>query len=125
MGTNVESTDRLAIGREISRALVAALKDSVGRGPTYAQTYVEDTLVVTMFHDTMTAAEHTLEESGDDEAVRDLRRSLEGAFRQEAIGVVEKLTGRSVVAMLSDHAVDPDYSIQAFVLEPGFGDELD
>ena len=33
--------------------------------------------------------------------------------------MVERLTGSKVLAFLSDHAVDPDYAVEVFVLEPG------
>lgn len=114
-----------ALNRDISRALVALFKESTGRGPTRARTYVEDGLVVTILYDTMTKAERTLMEEEEAETVRDLRRIFQGTFRDDAIEVVERLTGRKVLAFLSDHAVEPDYAVEAFVLEPGLGDESD
>jgi uncharacterized protein YbcI len=116
--TDERSTPR-NLNREISRALVALFKEATGRGPGHARTYIEDGLVVTVFHDTMTKAEHTLKDENLEDHVRSLRRIFQGTFREDAIGVIERLTGGKVLAFLSDHAVDPDYAIEAFVLEPG------
>jgi uncharacterized protein YbcI len=114
--TEPERTDSLA--RDISRLMVGLFKDHVGRGPTVAKTYIEDDIVVCMLHDTMTKAERTLTEEGKADEVRQLRRSFQGLFRDRAIEGVEQLLGREVVAFLSDHAVDPDWAVEAFVLAP-------
>jgi uncharacterized protein YbcI len=73
--------------------------------------------VVTMLHDTMTRGEQTLKEEDEEEKLRELRKIFQGAFRKEAVGAVERLTGRRVVAFLSDHAVEPDWSAEVFVLD--------
>jgi uncharacterized protein YbcI len=115
-----EKTSRSgSLNREISRAMVALFKEATGRGPGRARTYIEDGLVVTVLHDTMTKAERTLKDENLEDHVRSLRRIFQGTFRDEAIAVVERLTERKVLAFLSDHAVDPDYAVEAFILEPG------
>jgi uncharacterized protein YbcI len=114
-----ERTDSLA--RDISRLMVGLFKDHVGRGPTVAKTYIENDLVVCVLHDTMTKAEKTLTEEGKADEVRQLRRSFQGLFRDSAIEGVERLLGREVVAFLSDHAVDPDWAVECFVLAPAAG----
>ena len=103
--------------REISRAMVGLFKEHVGRGPTVAKTYIHDDLIVCVLHDTMTKAELTLTRSGKADEVRSLRRSFQGIFRQEASREIERIVGRPVIAFLSDHAVDPDWAVEAFVLE--------
>jgi uncharacterized protein YbcI len=102
--------------------LVALFKEATGRGPGRARTYIEDGVVLTVLHDTMTKAERTLKDENLEEQVRSLRRIFQGTFRDEAIAVVERLTGRKVLAFLSDHAVNPDYAIEAFILDPGLED---
>ena len=108
--------------RDISRAMVALFKESTGRGPNRARTYIEDSLVITVLYDTMTKAEKTLKNENREDTIRSLRRIFQGTFRDDAIEIVERLTGRKVLAFLSDHAVEPDYAIEAFVLEPGLGE---
>lgn len=124
MATTGEQHTR-ALNRDISRALVALFKEATGRGPNRARTYIEDSIVVTVLYDTMTKAEKTLKEEDRVDTVRDLRRIFQGTFRAQAIEIIEDLMGRKVLAFLSDHAVDPDYAIEAFVLEPGLGEEAD
>jgi uncharacterized protein YbcI len=119
VATTGERTTSRSLNRDISRAMVALFKEATGRGPGRARTYIEDGLVVTVLHDTMTKAERTLKEEQHADQIRSLRRLFQGTFRDEAIEVVERLTGRKVLAFLSDHAVDPDYAVEAFVLEPG------
>jgi uncharacterized protein YbcI len=121
--TSEQAAPNQTLSRDVSRTLVAKFKDATGRGPKRARTYVEDDLIVTVLYDTMTTAEQTLKEERQEDTVRDLRRMFQGALRDDAIAAVEGLTGRKVLAFLSDHAVDPDYAIEAFVLEPGLGDK--
>ena len=111
--------------REISRALVAIFKEATGRGPAQALTYINDNVIVTLLHDTMTTAERTLLDEDEDQAVRNLRRLFQGVVRDQAIEAVERLTGRKVLAFLSDHAVDPDYAVEVFILEPGLTDQAE
>jgi uncharacterized protein YbcI len=112
-----ETKTERELTREISREMVSLLKKYVGRGPTYARAYIHDDLVVVLLHDTMTKAEETLKDENQKDAVRELRHLFQGAFRPEAIALVERAVGKRVVAFLSDHAVDPDWAVEAFVLE--------
>jgi len=122
VATTGETSTTRSLNRDISRAMVALLKDATGRGPGRARTYIEDGLVVTVLHDTMTKAERTLKDENLEDHVRSLRRIFQGTFRDEAIAIVERLTERKVLAFLSDHAVNPDYAVEAFILEPGLED---
>ena len=110
------------LSRELARAMVALFKEYVGRGPSHARAYVEEDLVAIVLGDTMIKAEQTLADEGEEDLVRGVRRVFQGKFREDAVGIVERLTGREVKAFLSDHAIDPDIAIEAFVLEP-VGDE--
>jgi uncharacterized protein YbcI len=105
------------LARDLSRAMVTLFKDYVGRGPTHARAYVHDDLVTVVLRDTMIKAEKTLADEGEEDLVRGVRRVFQGKFRDDACGIVERLTGRKVIAFLSDHAIDEDIAIEAFVLE--------
>lgn len=111
------------LSREIARDMVALMKKYVGRGPTYARAHIHDDLVVVLLHDTMTKAEETLKDENHEDVVRELRHLFQGAFRPEAIALVERAVGRRVIAFLSDHAVDPDWALEAFVLETESGSD--
>jgi uncharacterized protein YbcI len=101
--TDTGPSSTVETGREISREIVGLFKKYVGRGPT--------------LHDTMTRGEQTLKEEDEEEKLRDLRKIFQGAFRDEAVSAIERATGRRVIAFLSDHAVEPDWSAEVFVLE--------
>ena len=120
----VEEKAQTDAAREVSRAMVGLFKKYVGRGPSFARTTINDDLVCCLLADTMTHAERVLKREDQEESVRDLRRVFQGAFRDEAIALVEKIVGRPVLAFLSDHAVEPDYAVEVFVLDGGRGPEV-
>jgi uncharacterized protein YbcI len=120
----VEDKTQTDAAREVSRAMVGLLKKYLGRGPSFARTTIDDDLVCCLLADTMTHAERVLKREDEEEIVRDLRRVFQGAFRDEAIALVEKIVGRPVLAFLSDHAVEPDYAVEVFVLESERGPEV-
>jgi uncharacterized protein YbcI len=98
--------------------MVKLLKDYLGRGASHAQAYISEDLVVVVLRGTMTKAERTLADAGEEGLVRGVRQALWGKFREDANRTVERLTGQRVAAFLSDHDVDQDIVFQAFVLEP-------
>jgi uncharacterized protein YbcI len=101
--------------------MVALFKEYVGRGPTHARAHLSEDLIVVVLQDTMIQAEKTLANEGEEDLVRGVRRVFQGKFREDAVEIVQGLTGRRVKAFLSDHAIDPDVAIEAFVLEPRTG----
>jgi uncharacterized protein YbcI len=105
------------LSRDVARAMVALFKEYVGRGPTQARAYVLDDVIVVMLQDTMIKAEKTLADEGEEDLVRGVRRVFQGKFGDEANEIIERLSGRKVLAFLSDHNVDEDIAIEAFVLE--------
>jgi uncharacterized protein YbcI len=105
------------LSRDVARAMVALFKEYVGRGPTHARAYVLDDVIVVMLQDTMIKAEKTLADEGEEDLVRGVRRVFQGKFGDEANEIIERLSGRKVLAFLSDHNVDQDIAIEAFVLD--------
>ena len=47
-----------------------------------------------------------------------MRRSFQQTMREELSDAVERLTGRKVIAFMSDSHLEPDYSVEMFVLAP-------
>jgi uncharacterized protein YbcI len=108
----------------ISNAIVSLLREHYGRGPTKAKTYVLDDLVVCVMRNGFTAIERTMMEGGQQKRVVELRQDfqelMESIYRKE----IERLTGRKVVAFLSQAHVEPDLTIEMFLMDrplPGFG----
>jgi uncharacterized protein YbcI len=62
--------------------------------------------------------ERTLFESGQGAAVLEQRAAFQRAMERRYTEVVERLTGRRVVAFMSTTHQDPDLVAEMFVLEP-------
>lgn len=102
-----------ALTREVVRIHAAHL----GRGPKKSFTFHHGHVVVTVMHDVMTRAERLLAAHGDGDAVRSTRQRLQRAMEGELRSSVEALTGRRVVASMSDTHLDPDMALGVFVLD--------
>ena len=50
--------------------------------------------------------------------VAETRNAFQQAMQEKFIGAVEELSGRRVLAFMSDSNVGPDLEIELFVLEP-------
>ena len=67
--------------------------------------------------DGLTTVEKTLFEQGRGDAVREMRAAFQDAVSDRFTGVVEELTGRKVVAFMSQAHVGPDLAIEVFFLD--------
>jgi uncharacterized protein YbcI len=115
-GTYGRSDGRLSLA--IANMTVRVLRAHTGRGPTKSRTLIDDELITVILHDTLTTGERTLVANGDVAIVRSARTALADAMRDELIAGVEELTGRTVIALFSDSAIDPDIALESFVLAP-------
>ena len=106
-----------ALTREITRIHTAGL----GRGPKKAYTVHRDAVVVTVLQDVMTRAERALIEADDGDKVLEIRHRLQHAIADEMKAAVERVTGRTVVAFMSDSHLDPDMAVEVFVLDETLG----
>jgi uncharacterized protein YbcI len=101
--------------QELSNAIVALYSDRFGRGPTQARSYIEESHALVILGDVQTTVERTLTAHGEGVLVREVRRCVKAAYRDEIVAVAEEATGRRVVAMHSDHDPDTNTSIYAFL----------
>jgi uncharacterized protein YbcI len=102
----------------ISVEFVRLVKKYTGRGPAKAYTLLGRDYLVTFFRQTMTETEQALTEHGQAEFASQIREMVHATMRSEVEAVVERLTGRGVVAVLADHSAEPDIGLLACVLEP-------
>jgi uncharacterized protein YbcI len=102
----------------ISNAVVQIVREYTGRGPTRARTSIRDDVVVVVMQETLLKAEHSLINDSKAALVVEMRRSFQQTMREELSAAVERLTGRKVIAFMSDSHLDPDYSVELFVLAP-------
>jgi uncharacterized protein YbcI len=103
---------------KITSALVSLHKEFYGKGPLKAKTFLVDDTVMCVLEGGFTIVERTLIESGDDAAVHDFRRRFQTAMKTRFTGVVEESLGREIRAYMSQVHVDPDISVELFMLEP-------
>jgi uncharacterized protein YbcI len=128
-GTSADHIEERLTGGEllaaISNKIVSLLRENYGRGPMKAKTYALDDMVVVVMRDSgFTAAEQTMMDSGEPERVVDMREDFQRVMTVRYKDAIEELTGRKVVAFLSQAHVDPDITMEVFFVDralDGFG----
>jgi uncharacterized protein YbcI len=109
----------------ISTSIVGILRDHYGRGPMKAKTYaLDDIIIVVMRGSGFTALEQTIMDSGDPDRVIEMREDFQRVMATRYRETIRELTGRNVVAFLSQAHVEPDITMEVFFMDgplPGFG----
>jgi uncharacterized protein YbcI len=100
------------------------LRERYGRGPMRAKTYALDDIVVVVMRDSgKTPREQTSINLGDADRVLAMRQQFQTLMSVEYRQTIERLTGRKVLAFLSQAHVDPDITLEVFFMDgplPGF-----
>jgi uncharacterized protein YbcI len=102
----------------ISTELVQLHSRHYGKGPTKAKTHLVDDTVLCVLRGGFTTVERTLITTGEQQSVLQMRRSFQQVMEDEFRGVVEKATGRKVIAYMSMVHTEPDLAAELFILEP-------
>ena len=102
----------------ISNAAVRLLSEYTGRGPTKARTYIDEDLIIVVVYDTLTELERRMVRNGSIDLVLTTREASQKALKPDLVAAVERLSGRSTIALLSQSHIDPDVEIMSFVLAP-------
>jgi uncharacterized protein YbcI len=106
-----------AVTRELVRIHTAA----IGRGPRKSYSFHNGDTLITVMLEVLTRAEQTLVAYEEGNAVLAMRRLSQRAMAEEMKAAVAQLTGRKVLAFMSDNHLDPDMAVQVFVLESPLG----
>jgi uncharacterized protein YbcI len=114
------------VAAEISNGIVKLFRESYGRGPVKAKTFLFDHYSLTVLEDTLTTAEATLVKAGRSDMVREFRLAFQTEMSVDFHHVVEQATGRKVITYQSQIVFDPDHCFEIFVLDgpPAVSDEL-
>lgn len=72
------------LGAAISDAMVALLRQAIGRGPKRARTIIHDDVIVCQLHETMTPLERTLLEQRREDTVQAVRDVSHSAMAPKA-----------------------------------------
>src|SRR5947209_5251340 len=109
----------------ISTSFVGILREHYGRGPMRAKTYaLDDIIVVVMRGSGFTPLEQTIMDSGDPDRVVAMREDFQRVMQHRYKQTIKQLTGRNVIAFLSQAHVEPDITVEMFFIDgplPGFG----
>jgi uncharacterized protein YbcI len=109
----------------ISTRIVAVLREHYGRGPMKAKTYaLDDLIVVVMRGSGFTPLEKTIMDDNGADRVVAMRHDFQRVMAERYKQIIHELTGRNVVAFLSQAHVEPDITIEIFFVDgplEGFG----
>src|SRR5689334_2336124 len=109
-------TARGDVTSAISDAMAALLSRHTGRGATSSWTTFSKDLIVCVMGDALTTGEKSLVAHGRPEAVLSIRSAYQDTMAEEAISLIEELSGRRVAAFMSNNYIDPDLAVEIFVL---------
>jgi uncharacterized protein YbcI len=108
----------LAVGNAITRLHA----EHYGRGASTTRTVYERNHVVAFLEDIYTPVERTLIDAGQEEGVKETRQLFQMAMRERFTEAVEEITGRKVIAFMSQVHFEPDMAAEVFVLAPEDGE---
>jgi uncharacterized protein YbcI len=101
----------------VTREVIRIQNESHGRGPKKAFSFHNGNVLVTVLEEVLTPAERKLAGSGESEAVLRMRRLYQRSMARELKKGIEAITGREVVAFLSDNNLEPDMAVETFILD--------
>jgi uncharacterized protein YbcI len=105
--------------RAISAEIVALYATVYGHHRTTATTYINDNVVLCVLEDILTEDEDTLVDAGSGDAVIDARVAFQTDTEDEFTEVIERLTGRRVIAFMSANQTTPGVAAELFLLDAG------
>jgi uncharacterized protein YbcI len=113
-----EDGARGKLAASISNAIVGLHREYYGRGAKRARTVMGADYIICFMEEIYTPVERTLIQAGRFDAVQETRSAFQDTMREKFSAAVEDLSGRKVVGFLSQVHVDPDLSVETFILEP-------
>ena len=115
-GPRAPTRDHGNVLTAISDGMVALLKEYYGRGPSRTKSYYSDDLVVCVLRGGFSRVEQTLLDGGRGTAVIRQRMEFQEVMRPRFNEVVERATGRRVIAFMSGNQQHPDLMAEVFIL---------
>ena len=109
----------------ISTEVVRTLKDSFGKGPVKAKSYLLDDFLLVVMRGGVTVAEQTMLDRGHGDLVRTFRQTYQNEMGDQLVARVEALTGRKVVNYQSQILFEPHIVMEIFFFEGRGGGQAD
>src|SRR3954463_14309622 len=107
---------------KISTEVVRTLKESFGKGPVKAKSYLLDDFLLVVMRGGVTVAEETMLERGHGDLVRQFRQTYQNEMGDALVAKVEALTGRTIINYQSQILFDPHIVLEIFFFDPAAGD---
>jgi uncharacterized protein YbcI len=104
------------VAAEIADGIVDLIREHTGESPGRVEACIASGLVVITLANRLTETEEELRAAGHEELVLPARDLVLRGMRVEATAVIEGLTGREVVAYLTDN--ESDLAVMFFLLAP-------
>jgi uncharacterized protein YbcI len=102
----------------ISDSIVGILRDHYGRGPMKAKAYALDDIVVVVIRGGgFTPLEQTIMDGGEPAGVIAIREDFQRVMAPRYKRAIEDLTGRRVLALLSQTHIAPDITVEIFFVD--------
>jgi uncharacterized protein YbcI len=111
------ATPEQSLLAKISTEVVRTLKDSFGKGPLKAKSYLLDDFLIVVMRGGVTVAEQTMLDRGHGDLVRNFRQTYQNELGAELVAKVETLTGRKVVTYQSQILFDPHIVMEIFFFD--------
>jgi uncharacterized protein YbcI len=103
----------------VTEAMVALHERYHHRAPVTAKTLLlGDDLLISVLGGVYTDVEKTMIELQRSTIVQETRSTFQRAMERRFIDQVERITGRGVLAFISNHHVGPDIEVEVFMLTP-------
>jgi len=102
---------------KISTEVVRTLKDSFGKGPLKAKSYMLDDFLIVVMRGGVTVAEQTMLDRGHSDLVRSFRQTYQNELGDELVAKIEVLTGRKVVNYQSQILFEPHIVMEIYFLD--------
>jgi uncharacterized protein YbcI len=118
VGTPERQGDPSAVLERISEEIASIHEQSYGQRPDSVRTYMVDDVVLCVCDADLLRHEQLIHDSGAGDTVREVRKAFQEAIEATFVSTVEHMTGRRVVAFISDTHLDPSFSIELFRLAP-------
>src|SRR3954467_1691507 len=115
-GTQTEDPGQSVLSK-ISTEVVRTLKESFGKGPVKAKSYLLDDFLLVVMRGGMTVGEETMLARGHSDLVRQFRQTFQNEMRDILVAKVETLTGRTVVNYQSQVLFDPHIVLEIFFFD--------
>jgi uncharacterized protein YbcI len=110
----------------VTSAMVALHERYHHRVPATAKTLLlGDDLLVCVLGGVYTDVEKTMIELQRMTIVQETRSAFQNAMQHKFIAAVERLSGRDVLAFISNHHVGPDLEVELFMLKPELEEAID